>query len=374
MHLYREALAAYALERDLNGEEKADESAESWAMEHYEEMKNAILGLLPWAGAIDASTSGPYDILEFQGRKTTRLHLCKSQLEQFRAHGAQEQAWEALCAVFAAISSRREKVWLEEFVMTPFLDEVLETLSGCKSKHSVKRKAAIREFVTTFVENGAGAFARTLIDPNILHRVTFARGPTGPLPATSMTTRRIPLWDALQAMDDRGPLRGEAADKRWCWGADRQFALQDLQYGQDEANKLRMDKGLYTSRNERMHVKDLKPDPKLRELLHSKKPVVYLDTLASLAPRRVCKSQGLSEIVTMELATLFREAKARGEAVVFSMGSTNPHKLAEKVYLRAPLADYGMRCGCLRWRASSEVPWAREVMWDDRHTLCLQMP
>jgi len=99
-----------------------------------------------------------------------------------------------------------------------------------------------------------------------------------------------------------------------------------------------------------------------------------MDTLAALAPRDVCKSQGFSEIVRAELATLYREAKQRGEAVVFSMGSSNPHKLAQMVYLRPPLAEHGMRCGNLRWRESANVTWAREFEWDDRIALCLQMP
>ena len=47
---------------------------------------------------------------------------------------------------------------------------------------------------------------------------------------------------------------------------------------------------------------------------------------------QVCKSNSLNKIVTAELANLLREAKARGEAVVFSLGSENPHKLAERVH------------------------------------------
>jgi hypothetical protein len=88
----------------------------------------------------------------------------------------------------------------------------------------------------------------------------------------------------------------------------------------------------------------------------------------------VCKKEGFSSIVTAELAMLFRQAKERGEAVVFSLGSEFPHKLAQKVYLRPPLSNWGMRCGCLRWRESEGAKWLREFPWDDRITLGLQMP
>merc|ERR1719199_1553946 len=58
MRLFKEALTAYAIEKetrmrstdDLNGEDKACRFAEQWAAEHYEDLKNAILGLLPWTG------------------------------------------------------------------------------------------------------------------------------------------------------------------------------------------------------------------------------------------------------------------------------------------------------------------------------------
>lgn len=366
MRLFREAITAYVLEKDLRGEDEADKSAELWSADHYEELKSAILGLLPWTGELKASTCGSYDLVKFKGLKTKRLEVSKRQLQHFRAEGAQARAWEALCAVLAAISSRKEKIWLEYHEVFGELKAMLKKLPLCKTKKSARRRAAIREAIPGLVAEGAGGFAVSLIDPRGEHCVTFARGPTGPLPATSMTIRRMPLWDALKTMDDDGPLRGKAMKKEWCFAAGRQFALQDLQFGEEEQKK--------GSRKERKFAKQLQADNQIRDLLRSKKPVVVLDTLAALAPRDVCKSNSLSKIVTAELATLLREAKARGEAVVFCMGSDNPHKLAERVYLRAPLADYGMRCGCLRWRESAETSWAREFKWDDRITLCLQMP
>lgn len=363
MQLYTDALTAYALDMDLRGENIADKNAERWATERYEQLKNAMLGLLPWVGEMKASANGSYDMIQFQGHKTTRRELCKKQLEHFRAAGEPARAWEALCAVFAVIASRKEKIWLEGTDVQYAINIRLRNVPGHKDKRSEKRRAAIRKIIPGLVEDGAGSFSEYLIDPRTTHVVTFVRGLAGPLPATSLTFRRMPLWDALKCMDDEGPLRGAAADKEWCRAAGRQFAFQDLQFGHGP-----------WSRKERRHASTLEPDVKLRNLLLSKKPVVFLDTLATLAPRDVCKNHGFSAIVNAELETLYREAKARGEGVVFFLGSTNPHKLAEKIYLRPPLGDYGMRCGCLRWRESAEVPWAREFVWDDRITLCLQMP
>lgn len=370
MRLHREAVTAYVLEKDLKNEDEADKLAEQWSADHYEELKNAILALLPWTGELKTSTCGSYDLVKFKGIKTKRHELSTRQLQHFRAEGAQARAWEALCAVLATISSRKEKIWLEYHDLSSQLDEMLKKLPFCKSKKSSRRRAAIRDAIPGLVAEGAGGFAESLIDPRGEHCLTFARSPSGPLPATSMTYRRMPLWDALKTMDDDGPLRGAAMEKKWCFAAGRQFALQDLR----KEEELRPVGHKDRARKERVFVKHLQADEKLRELLRSKKPVMLLDTLAALAPRDVCKSNSLNKIVTAELATLLREAKARGEAVVFSLGSENPHKLAERVYLRPPLADYGMRCGCLRWRESAEVPWAREFIWDDRITLCLQMP
>jgi len=368
MKLYTEAFTKYCLEKDRKSEDKADELAEAWAAEHYEELKSAMLGLLPWAGAMKPATGGLYDRIEFQGCRTPQREICKRQLEHLRKKGDAACAWEALCALIAAVSSRKEKNWLEVFPFEDSLKE-LDKRPGCKSKSSARRQAAIRnEVVPKLIEEGAGHFAESLIDPKFLHAVILARGPSGPLPVASVTTRKMPLWDALKTMDDEGPLRAAAADKAWCWGKDVEFALQelDLAFCKDTQKKHGV--------GEMKHVKSLQPEKKLRDLLRSRRPVLLLDNLAALAPREVGKANGFSEIITAELAALFREAKARGEAVVFSVGSADPHKLASRVYLRPPLADYGMRCGCLRWRESSQVPWAREFRWDERIVLGLQLP
>lgn len=265
--------------------------------------------------------------------------------------------------MMAAVSSRKEKVWLE---CHDLLDELKKLLNAMpKNKLSSKRRDTIREEVPKLVEDGAGFFASALIDPRSVHYVTFAKGPEGPLPAMSMIIRRMPLWDAFKTMDYEGPLRGAAADKCWLRSSERQFALQDLQLGDEEEED---------SKKERRAVKALEPDSQLRDLLRSKRPVVLLDTLAALAPREVCKEHGFSKIVQAELVSLMRQAKARGDAVVFHVASDEPHKLAQKVYMRSPVADYGIRCGYLRWRESPDSPWAREFRSDERLALCLQMP
>jgi len=374
MHLFKEALTAYALELDRTGyddTEKADKFCEQWAADHYEELRDAMLSLLPWTGEIKSAPSGAYDVMEFQGRQTPQKKISAKQLEHFRSHGgSQARAWEALCAVLAVVSSREQLVWLDYNIDLEI--DVPKTLSslglGKARRGSAKRMAAIRDMIPKLMEDGAGGFAKSLIDPRGLHSITFTRGPSGPVPATSTTVRRMPLWDALKCMDDEGPLRGVAADKEWCWGAGRQFALQDLKFGYttDELED--------EPRKGRIAVDAMEPDTKLRDLLRSKRPVRLLDTLAALAPREVCKEKGLSKIVTTELQRLLVEAKAAGEAVVFHLGSDTPHKLAEKVYLRPPLADNGMRCGCLRWREGADMPWARERELDERIILCIQMP
>jgi len=184
-----------------------------------------------------------------------------------------------------------------------------------------------------------------------------------PTPAALVITNRLPLWDALKALDGDNPVVGEAKSREWCLKAGRQFAFQEAKLGISEK-----------SRKYRAAASTLKSDPELRALLRSKKPVVCLEVVAALAPRDVARNEGLSLIVKAELTRVMREAKSRGEAVVFCLGGDSPHTLAEKVYLRKPISDHGLRCGYLRWRASAGVPWAREEQWDERTCLCLQMP
>ena len=102
---------------------------------------------------------------------------------------------------------------------------------------------------------------------------------------------------------------------------------------------------------------------------------MLLDVFASLAPRKFSKHNGLSKVVESELQDLLRNAKAQGKAVVFMMGGEQPHVLAEKVYLRAPFTDNGLRCGFIRWRESPRASWERERhTWQKRVLLGIQLP
>merc|ERR1719420_2438411 len=117
----------------------------------------------------------------------------------------------------------------------------------------------------------------------------------------------LPGTGTSRSSSGRGPT---AAPGTKCCAAGREFTLQDIHFGEDDDPK----KELW---ERRVDVKNLQPDPQLRDLLCSKTPVILLDTLAALAPRKVCKEQELSGIVHAELANLYATAKAQGEAVVF---------------------------------------------------------
>jgi len=213
---------------------------------------------------------------------------------------------------------------------------------------------------------GCGFFSNYLIHPSTNLRIAFRVGETNPTPASLVITARMPLWDALKSLDGDGPLRGEAASRQWCMKAGRQFAFQ--------AANLEVEDSEESPQKCRAKAIELQADKKLRDLLRGSQPVVLLEVVAALAPREIMKKEGLSTVVKNELARVMHEAKKRGEAVVFCLGSDSPHDLAQKVYLRKPIGDYGLQCGYLRWRASADMPWARERAWADRICMCLQMP
>merc|ERR1719181_437779 len=131
---------------------------------------------------------------------------------------------------------------------------------------------------------GNGFFADHLVEPKSTFRTAFACGKHGPVPAALVITKRLPLFDAFANVnddDDDAPLRAEAKSWDWCRKAGTQFAFQDVNFGEKE--------GASTVKKCRMAVGDLQPDPKLRALLLSRKPVVFLEVVAALAPRDVAK-------------------------------------------------------------------------------------
>lgn len=384
LRVFREAFVDYVSSRDAAGGtrpgsyKKAIIRAEERVTEKYEEMRDALLDLLPWAGSRTTHASavgeGTYEVIQYHGcklpRRLSEAHLAhlgevcvlEKQLAHVVAESRSTRVWDAIVSAAAALASRKEKNWLEPHEITREVEDTLDDLPGCKNR-SARRKTECRKLVEAMSLKTPSHFGIALVQPSSVFRMSFADRGGRLVPASIMVTYTMSLRDCLKDMDDSGPLRGEAAEVEWARQAGRQFSFQSILKAEDEG-----------TRTERQPSASLKPDPRLRDLLRSKEPVLYLDAIASLAPREVAKQNGLSDIVRSELATLLRDAKARGQAVVFLLGSMSPHQLAEKVYLRPPLTEWGLRAGYLRWRASAEVPWARERAYSHRVCLCLQMP
>lgn len=398
MRIFNEVLYDHALERDHGKQdgEKREDRASEWmedmvAESGYDEMKDAMLALLPFVGSMKKAKGSDYHVVESSGFQPPR-HLDKGkpawvELGKKLANGIPQMekllgarlacmrsdphflAWEAFCAIMSILSARKEKTWLELFPTREELEDKIKDLIKknklCKSKTSQQRKDVIRAFLEKESSYGYGYFAHYLVKPQGCFRVAFAPGKSL-TPAVLVITERLPLWECLASPnDDEGdsPLRAKAKSLEWCKAPGTEFALQEVNLGVSEKDvKCRAD------------GETLQADPKLRALLVSRKPVVYLEVVASLAPRAMAKDQGHSAIVKAELANLMREAKKRGEAVVFALGSDSPHTLFEKVYNRPPISDYGLRCGYMRWRASADMPWAREAPWADRCCICVQLP
>jgi hypothetical protein len=395
MRIHNEAWTAYALERDRgtgDGEEREDRACgvrEKVVAETYEELKTILLDLLPWMGTMQENANGRnYHAVECIGLKPPQ-HLEEGQIHwtllgarlakglpaSEKLLGARLacmrrnpkfRALEAICAMMATISGRKEKSFLELFGTREDIEDSIKKKPGCKTKGSVRRKEEILKFLEKESHYGRGYFAHYTVKTHATIRITLAPGVPKATPASVLITERVPLFNVLGSENDEdgdAPLRGQAKSWKWCTQPGREFAFQVANFNTEEKD-----------RNCRVAGRDLQPDPELKALILSRKPVVYLEVIASLAPKDVAKQQGHSAIVKAELEMVMREAKSRGEAVVLCLGSDSPHTLAEKVYVREPISNYGLQCGYMRWRASPHVPWAREQKWDGRTCLCLQMP
>jgi hypothetical protein len=314
----------------------------------------------------------------------------EAQLDHFRCQGPHARAWDALLALAAAMGSRKEKSWLDQNDCSVEVEEGLKKI-GMFSEKDLKRlkrhpqgmkwrQEAIRGIIREVCRIRIyGYFAHYLSSSGNSIRLGLARGVSGHVPASIVITSQLPLWDALHFhTDDKdgSPFKGSAKgkshrleDNPWLKEPGRQFALQEAncEVTQDDSWES------WEFHKARKPAKTLQPDEQLKKLLLSSEPVLLLDVVASLAPREVARSEGLTKIVKAEIKRVFKEAKSRGQAVLLELGSGEPHDLAKKVYL--PLgAEYGLRCGYIRWRASGDVPWAREGNWSDRGCVCLQMP
>lgn len=375
VQIFKEAWLDFAFERAVgdaakaeHNEDRAAEVSEQRLAKRYDEIKAGLLDLLPFVGSLESCDDREnYHVVEFHGRSPPRRILKGKELDEavkakytWLRGDAQGRAREAFCAVLAAMSTRKEKCWMEANDIAEDLKAQLALRQSTKAMHL---KPVIRNFLDRECSMGYGFFAKYMVRSCCTFRVAFSVKDTIPAPASLVITSRMSLWEALESLDGDFPLRGEAKSLDWCKRPGTEFALQEANFGVEE-----------NDRRYRAAAASLKADTKLRDLLLSKRPCVQLEILAALAPRDVAREKGLSTIVKAECARVMKEAKVRGEAVVFCLGSDAPHKLCEKVYMKPPINDFGLRCGYLRWRSSCDEPWARETSWDDRTCLCLQMP
>lgn len=354
-------------------EDRSGLACEKWASEHYEAIRTALNALLPWAGGVKpAGVGADYDVLEIQGEKPAGLKDAyakretkaeKQQIRDYRDSSKRSQAREALVTVCSALSCRREKLWVE-FSECSLVDIIKK--SALRRVKSRKMLSLITNFINAEVEKGNWCcqFACALVRAESYIRIAFGRDICGSIPASILIVHRMPLWNVFLKMEDDTPFNGDASKKTWWNHKRRQVAFQELNMAEKDPDM----------RNERLPAAALMPDPEIKKLLQSQTQVVYLDILAALSTREASKKYRLSDIVKAELAMLFREAKAKGEAVIFVLAANDPRVLAEKVYLRPPLNEWGLKCGYFRWRASPTEPWAREKEYSNRTTFMLQMP
>lgn len=337
--IYEELLERYnheeeAIDRERRYDDDAQVLAESLMTARYDELCKLVECLMPWTGMqltdfTDAEGRPWYRTAQFHGRhvpyKSKGKPSLETRLDYARKQGNAGLAMDALCATFAALSCRREMCWLDT--------------------HDEEKPPR-------------GNFAHALVDPSSTVRLTFKIDSWRP--ASLLLTSVVPLHEALSRMDNGGPLQGFRGP------LNQQFALQQVQKG------LTLGDGF----NEREPLFELKPDSQLQALLRSKTPVLMVEAYAALAPRDEVQKHGLGDIIKNEFMELLKQAKAQKQAVVFQLGGNAPHTLAEKVYLKPPFTNWGLRVGYLRWRLAccKDSKWAAERPIKDRSCIGLQMP
>jgi len=393
LRLFRESWLAYMTDLHVKAkdEEVAEERAEKRSAEKCREFRELVNALLPFAGEIQNVPStkvvgGGYDVVEFHDGIDPPMHLphfkqhvkakewddaLEIQLDLLRSRSEHGRTWDALCALAAAMSSRKEKTWLDQNDVKEDVKYGLKQLGLQKKPRCVKTKKIQVNAINTIIQGLSrvriyGYFAHYLAHSSHHMRLSLVRGPAGRVPASFVIASQLPFWDALHFHTedkDSTPFKGSAKEDTWRHKVETQVALQDINPDVNDNE----------SPNARLPAKNLQPDLKLKELLLSPEPVLLLDVVASLAPRELARSEGVSDVVKAEIERVFSEAKTRGQAVLFELGSAEPHDLAKKVYLKIA-GKYGLRCGYLRWREYAEMPWAREGSWADRGCIGLQMP
>lgn len=369
--LFLEAfLTDYAVHQDEGKE--ASLHVERLSEEHYENLCQSFAELLPWIEAASAPAVGlgvSYAVFEFQGCGLCSLSGNDAEpaelLSTARKNSTKGRARDAFCALAAVLASRREKSWLEAFDID--FDLARRQKEVPKESKQDRIKAVLAE---AFSREVRGYFAHGLVSSRSTFRVAVATPAMPGLlgrPASLLLTYRLPLRQALEVMDDGGPLPEGAGSLSSPAGPTiLELGLQDLDVH---------------SRGGRQPVQLVCPEPTLSALLHPQvaactrtKNVVLLDVVAALAPRSKAKEHGLSDIVKVELSDLLGRAKSRGEVVIFMLGGSEPHVLAEKVYLREPFIGLGLRCGYLRWREAGAKTWAKEKPQGQRVCIGLQLP
>lgn len=370
LRIFDELWANYLREYHASHEEDARKLAEQQVPAKYDELRSVVLNLLPRMSYTQKPRCGcpsspssecEYDVIEFQGRSLppSALRRCSELSEQLayaRQASDEGRARDALLAALSALSSRSQECWLDAWLPED------DWLSRQKGEPKTKHQSIFEDWLKEALAEGArGHFVEALLHSAASFRIAFSIGEAVPRPASLLVTYSMPLSRCFEKMDGGGPLRGARSD----WRLLPHFALQDIRTPPE---------GKTGTHNERKRASELRPEPAIRDLLRSSSPVIMLDAYAALAPRAECKAHGLGDIIKEELAKLFRDAKSRGQAVVFMLGGDDEHKLAQKVYLKAPFTDHGLRIGYLRWRETATEPWAREKRGDDRLCIGLQLP
>jgi len=359
---FAEFWETYLTQLEHHGIERACEIAEEMADARYDELCCLLESLLD-SSAHDVLPCGKvgdcdYDVLQFAGQQLPHhlLERChpdtemEDKLEHSRNQSVVGKSRDAICALLACLASRPEKAWLES------LDTDYEMKAQLKAEPGQSRQQAFSVVLKYLAAKKVhGYFAHALVSPNSIMRVSLSHDGARLRPASLTVTYSCTLRQAFAQMDDDGPL-----PKSILGSQGQEFALQSLLPGNGSLT--------------RQSIKLLEPEPKLCHVLSSPIQVVMLDAIAALAPRARAKQHNLSAIVKSELGALLADAKAQGKAVVFMLGGDSPHILAEKVYLRAPFTDHGLRCGYIRWRKSAADPWARERSEDKRVCIGLQLP
>lgn len=306
-------------------------SAESKMTKQYDQLWDSVMVLLPWVlnerMMKRRANLRSYNVGQLYGLKPSNTKKSLAQLLQHaRGESKQGCARDALCAAFSTLASRSEMCWLEAY----------------------DREKPSR-----------GWFAHSLLDPTAVFRVSLT-SELQPRPVSLIITHQLPISAAFSTMDARGPFYD--CTYNMCQKRGYEFAMQDITRAPPGVQESRLDPA------------SLVAEPKLRKLLGTKTPVLLLSVYAALAPREHVRKHRLGDIIKAELLECLREAKKRGQAVVFQVGGDEPHVLAEKVYLQPHVKQFGLRIGYLRCRSSSWASWEREKPWKDRPLIGLQLP